>query len=213
MSMSPANTSQPIDRPLQLFLIAVSPRPSWRPDRNQSLAVARALGSSWGPLSEVDIAEIGAVDLCMAKGACLVLRRLVVERRRAGRSAEHRIRVARDAEQIYGAIPQQVLVGSPVGHMAGLAALGLDRFVLEYERTLLIGMALKADSALFRRVPHLLRQHGAVWVVAVIALNQAIEHAMAEGHVELRLLSEMAGEAQLVFWFCQEKFLRFGVMR
>src|SRR5215470_11198884 len=101
----------------------------------------RELGSSWRPLFEENVAEVRAVNLGVAKRAGLELSGLVVEGRRAGRSAEHGIRVAREAEEIHCAVAQQVLVGPAVGHVTGLAALGLHRVVLENKRTLFIRVA------------------------------------------------------------------------
>lgn len=81
--------------------------------------------------------------------------------------------------------------------MAGRASFDLDRLVLEYERSLLVGVAGKTDRVLSCRRPNLLGTYCAMHVVALAALNQSFIDAMMKGHLELRLLLQMTGIAKL----------------
>ena len=107
-------------------------------------------------LFEKDVAEIRAVDFCVAQRACLKLCCLIVERGRASRTAKCRICVARQAQQIHRAVSQHVLIGSAVWHMTGRATLRLNRVMLKDKRTLDVCVALEADRALLRRHSYLL---------------------------------------------------------
>ena len=144
----------------------------------------------------------------MAERACLEKSVLVVEARSARRAAETGLRMALQAQQIHIAYFQHVRVGPAVGNVARLATLELYGFVLEHEWTLLVDMARKADNVLRRGRPDLLRFHRAVHIVAITALDEALVHAMVKGHIELRLLLQMATVTKLWLSFCEEE-LRF----
>jgi hypothetical protein len=69
--------------------------------------------------------------------------------------------------------------------------------MLEYKRSLLVCVAFEADRVLRCRAPHLLWSNRAVWIVAVRALDQPLIDAMMERHLELWLLLQVAGIAEL----------------
>ena len=99
-------------------------------------------------------------------------------------------------------------LGEPCGVWQDCAAFHLHRLMLEYERASLVGVAREANRVLRRRGSHLLGRHRAVRIVAVGALNQALIHPVVKGHVELRLLLQMAGVAKLGLSLDQQEFLR-----
>ncbi len=116
--------------------------------------------------------------------------------------------MALQAKQVHVAQLEHVRIRSSVSQVAGLASIHFDRLMFEYERPLLVGVALEANSVLCGIRTHLLRLHSAVNVVAIAALDQAFIHAMMEGHVELGLLLEMASVAELGLRFPQQEFIR-----
>ena len=129
------------------------------------------------------------MNLTVAKRACLEESILIMEAGRPGSSAETRLRVALQAEQIYIAHLQHVRVWAAVGNVARLASLDFYRLVLEHIGPLLVGMALVADKILGGRGTHLLWFHRSVDVMTVATLNQTFIHPMVERHLELRFLS------------------------
>ena len=84
--------------------------------------------------------------------------------------------------------------------------------MLEYKRSLLVGVAFEADGVLCRRGPNLFWSNRAVWIVAVRALDKPLIDAMVERHLELRLLLQVAGIAELRLGLDQQEFLRLCVM-
>ena len=84
--------------------------------------------------------------------------------------------------------------------------------MLEYKRSLLVRVAFEADRVLRRRGPHLFWSNRAVWIVAVRALDKPLIDAMVERHLELRLLLQVAGVAELRLGLDQQEFLRLCVM-
>lgn len=152
------------------------------------------------------------MNLTVAKRACLEESVLIMKAGRPGSSAETRLRVALQAEQIYVAHLQHVRVWPTVGNVAGLAPLDFYRLVLEHIGPLLVGMALVADKILGGRGTHLLWFHRSVDVMTVATLNQTFIHAMVERHIELRLLSEMARIAKLGLRLCEQKIRIAAVM-
>src|ERR1700751_3726144 len=80
------------------------------------------------------------------------------------------------------------------------------------KRTLDLCVALEADRALLRRHPYLLRQHRAVRVMTIIALDQPFQYTVPKRHIELTFLRQMARKAQLRLGLREQKFLRSGVM-
>ena len=83
------------------------------------------------------------MNLAVAQGAGLILRRLVVYRP-AG--ANRREGVALQAEHIHDADFQQSGIGGTVRRVAASAALGLYRHVLVDERALLVDVALVTNG-------------------------------------------------------------------
>jgi hypothetical protein len=71
--------------------------------------------------------------------------------------------------------------------VAGHAALGLDRLVLEHKGSLLIRMARVANRIPRCRRAQLLTNKPTVGVVTIRALNEPFLHAMVERHIELWL--------------------------
>lgn len=86
------------------------------------------------------------------------------------------------AEQIHIADLQHVRVWAAVDHVAGRAAIHLHGRMLVYKRALFVDMAFEADRILSGSHPHLLGTLGAVWIMAVRALDQALVDAVVEGH-------------------------------
>jgi hypothetical protein len=121
--------------------------------------------------------------------------------------------VALQAKQIDVAQLQHVRIWSAVSQMARLASIHLHGRVFEHKRSLLVRVALEANSVLRGRSPHLVRLHRAVHVVAIAALDQALVHSMMERHVELGFLLEMAPIAKLGLGFYEQKIRIFAVMR
>ena len=90
--------------------------------------------------------------------------------------------------------------------MAGFATLNLHNFMLECEGTTLLGVTRKTDRVLRRRRSDLLCRNGAVRIVAIAALDQALVHTVVKRHVKLRLLLSVAGVAQLGLLLSQQEF-------
>ena len=88
------------------------------------------------------------MNLTVAKRACLEESVLIMKAGRPGSSAETRLRVALQAEQIYVAHLQHVRVWATMSNVARLASLDFHSLVLEHIGALLVGMALKADKIL-----------------------------------------------------------------
>lgn len=117
------------------------------------------------------------------------------------------------AQQIHVAYPEHVNVGAPVRNMAGGASLDFHRLVLEYERSLFIGVAGEADGILRGRSAHLLRPNCTVHVVTIRALDEPLVHTMVEGHFELGLFSQMARVAELRLCFHQQELFGLRMVR
>ena len=152
------------------------------------------------------------MNLRMAKSASLILRRLIVERRRAGRVCK-RCRMARKAQQIYVADFQQVGIRRSVRRVARLAAFDLHRLMFKHKRSALFRVAGVAHRVLRRGRPHLFRLNCAVRIVAVVALHQPLVHSMMERHRELRFLLCVAAVAKFRLFLYQQKFRILAVMR
>jgi hypothetical protein len=163
-------------------------------------------------LFEICGAEVRSVNLYVAQGAGLEKGVLIVERWSSGRTAETRSGMALQAQQVYVAHLQHVRIRAPMRHVAGLASIHLHYFMLEYKRSLLVGVAFEADRILRRRVPYLLGFHRPVHVVAVAADQQAFVDAMVKGHFELRLLLQVAPVAEFRLGFHQQEFLGLRVV-
>src|SRR5665213_181035 len=76
--------------------------------------------------------------------------------------------------------------------MAGRAALGSHRSMLERERPAHIRVALGADGVLVFSGLLIVGQERPVYIVAVAALDQPFVDLVVDGHIELRLLVSMA---------------------
>ena len=120
--------------------------------------------------------------------------------------------MALQAEQIHVAEFQHVRIRSPVDNVARGAAVHFYRRMLIDERPLFVGVALEAHGILRCSHPHLFGTFGAVWIVAIRALNQTLIHAVMEGHFKFSPLCKMAGIAKLWLQFDQQKFARLGMM-
>lgn len=136
-----------------------------------------------------------------------------MEPRSARCRADRGIRVALQAQQVYGRELQHMGIGSAVRNVARLAAFRLHRVMLEHIRSLLVRMACEADGILRCGCTHLLRLHRSVDIVAIAALDQAFVHAMVERHVELGLLLQVAAKAKFRLALYQQEFFRSRVMR
>ena len=104
-------------------------------------------------------------------------------------------------------------IGAAMNHVAGFASINLDGRVLVHKRTLLVGVARKANFILGGGRTHLLWPDRSVDIVAVAALNQSFVYSMVERHRKLRSLVQMAGVTKLGLSLDEQKFFRFGVMR
>src|ERR1035438_3807625 len=89
--------------------------------------------------------------------------------------------MALQAEHIPLAHLEEPGIGGSVGRMATGAALGLDGHVLVDERPLFVDMALEADCVSAGESAHLAHGCGSVRIMAVIALHQALIHAVVKG--------------------------------
>jgi hypothetical protein len=96
--------------------------------------------------------------------------------------------------------------------MTSVAALGLYRKVLEYERPFLFPVALVTNLVLLGAGAQLPGQRPAVRVVAVIALNQPLLNAMPEGTSEFCPHLGMAAIAEQRLFFDEQRPLRLGFM-
>jgi hypothetical protein len=121
--------------------------------------------------------------------------------------------MALQAQQVYIAQLQHVRIRPAVHQMAGLAPVNLHRLMLEYKRPLFVCVARETDRILRGRRPYLLGLHGAVRIVAVRALQQALVHAVVERHIEFGLLREVAGIAKLGLRLHQHEIRVFPVVR
>jgi hypothetical protein len=120
--------------------------------------------------------------------------------------------VALQAEQVDVANSQQVHVGAAMRNMTRQATFDFYGFMFENEWSLFVGMTGKADGILRGRSAHLLWTNGAVRIVAIGALDQAFGNAMVKRHLELCLLLQMAGVAELRLYFGKQEFLGCGVV-
>jgi len=96
--------------------------------------------------------------------------------------------------------------------MAGGAAFGLDRQVLEGERSALFRVALETDLVL-RRVQLRLLGTAVVYVVTVTALDETFVDAVMEGAIEVCPGVVVTAIAKLRCFRLQQKVLLLRVMR
>lgn len=105
--------------------------------------------------------------------------------------------VARQAELIYRAIPQQSRICRTVRRMASRAAFGLHGRVLERERPLFVDVALDTSRISARRQPRLLQLKSAMRVVTVAATHAAFQNLVMEGRGKCRLDLAVATHTKL----------------
>src|SRR5690348_5014559 len=96
--------------------------------------------------------------------------------------------------------------------MAGHAAFGLNRFMLEDEGAALVHVAGEADGVLGSGGAKLRLAESAMGIVAIGALHEAFVDAMVHGHIELGLVLEMAAIAELGLFFREKEFRVLGVV-
>ncbi len=152
------------------------------------------------PLFEENVGTIGAVDLRVAHGAGLALGVLWMWPVRNSR-------VTLEAHRVHRRTGQQPRMSRAMRSVAGLAAFGLYRRVLEYERSFLVAMTVEAYGVLGGSRAQLAIS-GGVHIVAVRTFHQALIDAMAERLVELcpDLLVARVTQASLLIG---EEVLRF----
>jgi len=93
--------------------------------------------------------------------------------------------------------------------MAAYASFSLDGRVLENERAGLLRMAVEASGILRRGSAELMLQEPTMRVVAVIAADEVLVHAMMERLDEIGLGFQMAGVTKLRKRLREQSFLHF----
>ena len=93
--------------------------------------------------------------------------------------------------------------------VAGHAAFGLDRRVLEGKRPGFVSVAIEAELILRVGGPQLVRQEPAVRVVAIAARHQTFIHLVVERLGEIGLDVKVAGVAKLRLLHLQKVGLYF----
>src|SRR5579871_6301757 len=93
--------------------------------------------------------------------ACLILLRLIVERRRGRSRRIHRERVTFETEQIHVAAFQQTRIRRTMRHVTRHATFRLHRAVFPCERTGLVGVTSETNLILRGRGAQLMRQESA----------------------------------------------------
>src|SRR6185437_8034827 len=171
-------------------------------------AAARRQGAS----KKEEGAEVRAMDLGMAAQARLELGRLVMEVGDAGRSAEAGGGVALQAKDIHVGDFQQVGAGGAMRVVASHAAIHLDGLVLEDEGAAFVHVAGVADGIGGGGGAELVRDGGAVGVMAVAALDQAFVHLVVGGHLELGSAGHVAGVAEGRLGQLKQRRYRLGMV-
>ena len=98
--------------------------------------------------------------------------------------------------------------------MTGGAAFKLERAVFEYERSLLVGVALDTSRISANCQLGLFLFEPAVRIVAIAALHRAFEHPVVKWFTELSLRFVVAGHAELRLICGQHFFGRLtGILR
>lgn len=149
------------------------------------------------------------MDLHMAYRASLVLIRLVMKRRCAGRREIHGRRVALQTKTVHVAANEQARIRRSVREMARGAALGLDGRVLVDERAGGLDVALGADRVLSRTNAEQVRLESTVGVVAVGAFDQPFIDPVMEWLRKGRLYVRMALVAKARLTLLEQGRLRF----
>jgi len=146
----------------------------------------------------------------MAHRARLVLGRLVVSRtlgtlRRKG--------VTLQTQQVDIANPEEPWIGGTVGGMTTAAAFGLHRHVFVNKGPLLIRVAFVANRIATGHGSHLADRGGAMNVVAIAALEQALGNPVVIGFGEIGFGRGVASIAQVRLFLDQQLLGFLGVMR
>jgi len=138
------------------------------------------------------------MDLRVAHGARLILRRLIVRGSlRRSRSAIHIWRMTTQAKEVDVVDLEQARIGGSVRRVAGETAfIRLHRRMLEDKRPHGIGVAFSADCELASSYANLAAGLGSVGIVTVAALYEPNVDTVAVGSRELRLLHRMAAVTQ-----------------
>jgi len=107
--------------------------------------------------------------------------------------------MALQTQQIYLANAQQARVGGSVRCVTGTAAFGFDRNMFKNEGSLLVSVALVTGCIAARKSLNLAQGGGAVYVVAVIALDQTLVDAVMVGLGEVCFLRHVTAVTQRRF--------------
>ena len=94
--------------------------------------------------------------------------------------------------------------------MTSVAAFGLDRKVLEYEGPFLFPVALVTNLVLLGAGAQLPGQRPSMWVVAVVALNQALRNTVPIGTSEFRSHLSVTAITEQRLFFDEQRPLRLG---
>ena len=100
------------------------------------------------------------------------------------------------AQRIYSGHIQEPCVLRAMRSVASQTALGLDHGMLIYKRSTSLCVALGADGILIGRGLEVVVPEGAMRIVAVGALNQALVNLVVKGHIEGRFDIGMTLEAK-----------------
>jgi hypothetical protein len=139
---------------------------------------------------EEDLAAVRAVDRRVTHGASLALRVL-----RMRRVIE--VLVALQTKRVHSRTSQQPRIRGPVRGMAARTALRPHRLVFKYERSAFVRVTLVANGILGSIGAEALLTDRAVDVVAVLALDIAVQHAMTERLHKVGLRLVVAREAKV----------------
>src|SRR5215470_2168874 len=97
--------------------------------------------------------------------------------------------------------------------MAGCATFRLNHGMFVHEGAGFVGVALEADGVLGGRRSQLARQKSAVWIMAVIALHQALVDTMMKSSRELLFRLQMAAVTKLWLLLLHQELTFLGIVR
>jgi hypothetical protein len=155
------------------------------------------------PLFEKDWTGVGAVDAHVTQGASLALGVLRVRR-------VIEVLVTLETESVHARSRQQPRICGTVGRVTRRTTFGPDGFMLENERAALFSVALVADGILRGIHAKLLGQHCSVNVMAILALDVAIQYTMPKRFHEISFRLGVAGEAKVGISFDQQLLFDLG---
>jgi len=153
------------------------------------------------------------MDLRVAQRACLVFLGLVVECRRCRGASVNRKSMALQAKKICLTHIQQARIGGSVWRVAGNAAFCLDGRVLIDEGTLLFCVAFETNGVLGGSGTKLPLHEPTMRVMAIIALDETLVHAMMKRPVELLFRFKVTAITKLRLLIAQQVFCNFRMMR